>query len=168
LQTIENPSLNTGSRFCSGKSFGAKSAYWPDVHQEEMTMRAGFLVLTLAIFSGGAWATDWTLLRDDAKTGEKTYVDKSSIAPMGTLARMWILINYKRPKGVAGRKHLSEKALVEYDCKRHESRKIEFSWYSRHDGEGELVYKYADLGTFLPAIPNSAAENAGRIACEKK
>jgi hypothetical protein len=131
-------------------------------------MRTRFLVLALAIFYCNAWAADWTLIRHDRKPSEKTYIDKNSLVRTGTMARMWTLVNYERPKGVAGRKHLSEKALVEYDCKRHESRKIEFSWYSRHDGEGELVYKYADLGTFLPAIPNSAAENAGRIACEKK
>jgi hypothetical protein len=131
-------------------------------------MRAGFLVLTLAIFSGGAWAADWTLIRDDTKTGEKTYVDKGSLATMGTLARMWSLINYQRPKGVAGRKHLSEKALIEYDCKTRESRKIEFSWYSRHDGEGELVYKDPDFGTMLPVIANSAEEAAWKIACEQK
>jgi hypothetical protein len=131
-------------------------------------MRAGFLVLTLAIFSGGASAADWTLIRDDTKTGEKTYVDKSIVVRTGSLARMWSLTNYQRPKGVAGRKHLSEKTLVEYDCKTRESRKIEFSWYSRHDGEGELVYKNPDFGTMLPVIPNSAADTAWKIACENK
>jgi hypothetical protein len=133
-----------------------------------MIMRTRLLVLALAIFNGGAWAADWTLIRDDAEAGERTYVDKNSLVPVGTLERMWTLINYKRPKGVADREHLSEKARVEYDCKRRESRKIEFGWYSRHDGEGELVYRNADLGTFLPVIPNSAAETAWKIACEKK
>jgi hypothetical protein len=131
-------------------------------------MRTRFLVLALAIFYCNAWAADWTLIRDDGKPGEKTYIDKNSLVRTGTLARIWMLVNYERPKGVADRKHLSEKALVEYDCKRRESRKIEFSWYSRHDGEGERVYKDPDLGTFLPAIPNSVAETAWKMACEEK
>jgi hypothetical protein len=131
-------------------------------------MRTRFLVLALAIFCGGAWAADWTLIRDDKEPGEKTYVDKSTLGRTGSLARMWTLTNYHRPKGVAGRKHLSEKALVEYDCKTREFRKIEFGWYSRHDGEGELVYKDPDPGTMLPVIPNSTEEAAWRIACEQK
>jgi hypothetical protein len=131
-------------------------------------MRIRFLVLALAISYCNAWAADWTLIRDDRKPGEKTYIDKNSLVRTGTLARMWMLVNYERPKGIADRKRLSEKTLVEYDCKRRESRKIEFSWYSGQDGEGELVYKDPDLGTFLPAIPNSVAETAWKMACEEK
>lgn len=140
----------------------------PDVHQEEVIMRTRVLVLTLAIFVGGAWAGEWTLVKDNAKSGEKTYLDKSNIARIGPLAQIWSLTNYQRPSGVGGRKHMSEKALVEFDCETREFRKLAFNWYSLHDGEGEQVYSYRDLGTKLPVVPNSVEEAAWKIACEKK
>ncbi|WON73859.1 surface-adhesin E family protein [Nitrosospira sp. Is2] len=131
-------------------------------------MRTGILVLAMAIFSGSAWSAEWTLVKDNAKSGEKTYIDKSNVVRIGPLAQMSSLTNYQRPKGVAGRKHLSEKALVEFDCENREFRKLEFYWYSLHDGEGELIYSYKDLGTKLPVAPKSADEAAWKIACEKK
>ena len=131
-------------------------------------MRAGLFVLALAIFSGGAWATEWTLIRDDAKSGEKAYIDKSKVIRRGSLAAMWLLTNYERPKGVARKNHMSEKALVEYDCQNHESRKLEFTWHSLHDGEGELIYSYKDLGVKLPIAPKSAEEAGWKIACAQK
>jgi hypothetical protein len=131
-------------------------------------MRAGLFVLALAIFSGGAWAADWTLIWDDTKHGVKTYVDKSDIARIGPLVQIWSLTNYQRPAGVGGRKHMSEKALVEYDCETHEFRKLGFHWYSLHDGEGELIYSYKDLGRKLPIAPKSAEEIGVKIACAKK
>jgi hypothetical protein len=131
-------------------------------------MRTRFLVLTLAFFVGGAWAGEWTLIKENAKSGEKTYLDKSNVARMGPLAQIWSLTNYQRPSGVARKKHMSEKALVEYDCETRESRKLGFNWYSLHDGEGELVYSYRDLGNKLPVVRNSADEAAWQFACEKK
>ena len=131
-------------------------------------MRARFLFLTLAIFVGAAWAGEWTLIKDNAKSGEKTYLDKSNVQRIGPLTRIWSLTNYERPSGVAGRKHMSEKALVEFDCETGELRKLAFNWYSLHDGEGEQVYSYSDLGTKLPVAPNSAEEAAWKMACGKK
>jgi hypothetical protein len=131
-------------------------------------MRAVVLVLALAIFNSGAWASEWTLVRGNTEPGEKTYIDKSSLARKGTLAKMWSLVNHERPKAVAGREHLSEKSLVQYDCKTGQSRKMEFHWYSRHDGEGELIYSDRDPGTMLPMIPGSAGESAWKIACESE
>ena len=138
------------------------------VHQEEVIMRTRFLVLALAIFYGGAWAAEWTLIKDNAKSGEKTYIDKSSIERTGSLAKISSLTNYQRPSGVGGRKHMSEKALVEYDCETHEFRKLGFNWYSGHDGEGEQIYSYRDLGTKQPIVSNSAEEVVWKIVCEKK
>ena len=83
-------------------------------------VRTAVLILAGVLFSGSAWATEWTLIRDDAKSGEKAYIDKSRVIRRGSLAAMWLLTNYERPKGVARKAHLSEKALVEYDCENHD------------------------------------------------
>ena len=72
------------------------------------------------------------------------------------------------PRASPERAHLSEKALVEYDCENHESRKLEFTWHSLHDGEGDLVYTYKDLGTKLAIASNSAEEAGWKIVCEQK
>ena len=131
-------------------------------------MRTGVLILAGVLFSGSAWATEWTLIRDDAKSGEKAYIDKSRVMRRGSLAAMWLLTNYERPKGVARKAHLSEKALVEYDCQNHESRKLEFTWHSLHNGEGDLIYTYKDLGNKLAIASDSAEEAGWKIACEQK
>ena len=55
-----------------------------------------------------------------------------------------------------------------YDCENHESRKLQFTWHSLHDGEGDLVYTYKDLGTKLAIASNSAEEAGWKIACEQK
>src|SRR5215217_9723790 len=59
------------NHFCFRKGRFIKE---PDLHQEEVIMRARFLVLTLAFFVGGAWAGEWMLIKDNAKSGEKTYL----------------------------------------------------------------------------------------------
>ena len=86
----------------------AASSVW-NIIRGEMIMRTGILVLAMAIFSGSAWSAEWILIKDDAKSGEKTYIDKNTLGRAETLAIMWSLVNHQKPKGVARRAHLSDK-----------------------------------------------------------
>jgi hypothetical protein len=131
-----------------------------------MMMRTSILILAMAIFSGSAWSAEWILIKDDAKSGEKTYIDKNTLGRAETLAIMWSLINHQKPKGVAGRAHLSEKSLIQYDCKNHQSRRLEFQWYSSHDAEGESIYSQKEPESMLTVKPGSGREVAWKIACE--
>ena len=131
-------------------------------------MRTGILVLAMAIFSGSAWSAEWKLIKDDAKAGEKTYIDENTLGRAETLAIMWSLVNHQKPQGVGRRAHLSEKSLIQYDCKTGQSRRVEIHWYSRHDAEGEQVYSQKEPESMLPPRPDSAREVAWKIACEKK
>lgn len=138
-------------------------------------MKHIILFLTFAIFSGSA-AAQWTLLVSDtvrtqgvdAGRGMKTSVNKENISKDGDRATMWTLTDYESPVLVGGKKHFSSKSLDEYDCQNEQYRTLALYWYSRHKGEGDLVYSDLHPSSMQPIIPNSIVQAAWKIACGKK
>lgn len=135
---------------------------------QEVMMQAAILFFTFAIFSGSAFAAEWRLIGDDIEQGVKTFIDKSAISKKGTAVTLWSAIDYESPRSVDGKEQLSTKSLDEYDCQNRQYRTLAFYWYSRHRGEGDLVYSETAPGVMMPIIPGSVGEIAWKIACGKE
>lgn len=130
-------------------------------------MKRFVLFSMFAIFSSSAVA-EWALVGDDIEQGVKTFVNKNNISKHGNMAKMWSAVDYESPRSADGKEQRSTISLDEYDCQNEQYRTLAFYWYSRHRGEGELVYSETIPGKMLPVVPNSVGETAWKIACGKE
>lgn len=131
-------------------------------------MRSILLFIAFMFFSSSASAARWEIIGDDIEQGVKTFIDINSVSKRGTLVKMWSVVDYESPRIIDGKEQLSTKSLDEYDCKNGQYRTLAFYWYSRHRGEGELVYSEIDPGPTLPIVPGSVGEKAWKKACGKE
>ena len=138
-------------------------------------MKRSVLFIIFTIFSGSAVA-DWTLLSSDtvrtegvdAGRGVKTFINKKSISKSGDRATMYSLSDYESPVSFGGKEHLSSKSLDEYDCKNNEYRTLAFYWFSRHKGQGDVIYaEITTPGKMQPVVSGSIVEKQWKTACGK-
>jgi hypothetical protein len=129
-------------------------------------MKRIVLFFMFTIFSGSAVA-EWILVGNDIEEGVRTYINKTNISKNVNKAKMWSVVDYESARYVDGKDQLSTKSLDEYDCQNGQYRTLAFYWYSRHKGEGELVYSETDPGRMLPIIPGSVGEIAWKAACDR-
>ena len=130
-------------------------------------MRKVILMLLLAVVSSSAMA-EWVA----AGSGESsiTYADPATISKAGNIVKMWWLDDFKKADTAAnGKAYMSMKGQDEFDCKREQSRQLNFSFYAEHMGAGEMVYNETlKHPKWYPVSPGSAGDTLWKIACGKK
>lgn len=134
-----------------------------------------FIVFFMAVIFNGSAAAGWTQIGDevvkelgvDTGRGTKTFVLKDGIDKIGDRSIMWTLRDYENPAKVGRKNHYSSRSLEEYDCKEMQYKTLSYYWYSKHNGEGDVVYADISHGDMQPIIPNSLVHDAWKIACGK-
>ncbi len=134
-----------------------------------------FIVFFMAVIFSGSAAAGWTQIGDevvkelgvDTGRGTKTFVLKDGIDKIGDRSIMWTLRDYENPAKVGRKNHYSSRSLEEYDCKEMQYKTLSYYWYSKHNGEGDVVYADISHGDMQPIIPNSLVHDAWKIACGK-
>lgn len=125
------------------------------------------IVMTALIFISNNVNADW--LGVSSTDTFDTYVDKTTIKINGTLAKMWILRDYKSlqksTNDAKGNAYLSIAAQLEYDCKEEQSRPLALSYYSKNMGDGLVVYSQTYTDTWQPVVPKSVGKSTLDIAC---
>lgn len=98
----------------------------------------------------------------------KIFVESKTIQENGNFVKMWDLADYAAVQTASGKKYLSTKMQIEYDCANKMTRVLFISIYAGNMGSGELV-KAVNIpkGTdWSPNPPDSVNDGKWKIACK--
>jgi len=127
------------------------------------------LALMLAVMSGSA-AAGWERV-GGKKEGREiyAYVDRSTIEKSGSMAKMWVLVNYKTAQSDPPdlKPFLSSKAQLEYDCEDKRIRTLTYSFHSARSGGGSVVYTNPVPDEWQSVSPDTMGETLWKVACGK-
>lgn len=127
-------------------------------------MKKAAFAMALAFFCQ-AVAAEWGRIGVTQKDGA-VYVDRSSMAEMGARRKIWVMIDFRGPKEVAGKAVLSEKYLYIYDCGARMWGIGMILSYEGALGGGAIVDSvHEDAPQFIHVVPESAADAVRKIAC---
>jgi hypothetical protein len=90
------------------------------------------------------------------------YIDPSTIRINGNLRRVWTLNDFKRPDPGG---QVSQRALLEYDCKEERSRVLAWSAHSESMLGGKILYSKDEPGQWRYVAPGSVADVTLKIVC---
>ena len=134
-----------------------------EVSQRVGAVRAALMV-ALALLTTGAVAAWEEVGGNDRMT---IYADKSTRRKVGSVVKMWYLLDYKEPqKPNSGGIFLSSKDQSEYDCKGERSRTLYFTNHLGNMGDGGVIYT-SEGGPmhWVPVAPGSLSEQVWQVAC---
>ena len=134
------------------------------IRMSEVAMREASLAMLLARVSRVA---EW--MHVGHSDSLSFYIDLTTINKAGNTAKMWHLIDFKKPDKV--RLGMSITANSEYDCQERRVRQIFASSHSGNMGGDEVVFSNSDVGKWEPVSPDSITSMKAilwRIACGKQ
>jgi len=116
--------------------------------------------------------TDWEMIEEGPYGA--TFVAPSTIRRNGTIATLWVLMDFKTPEaakatlGEAALSALSGKLKLQFDCKLKLSSTLDETLYAGRVGTGDVVYvlTYVELWGAVPS--GTAMESCWEIACGKQ
>lgn len=125
-----------------------------------------FLIL-LAMASGAA-AAEWSKVTE--LEGGSVYADPASIRRDGDVVRMRSLYDLKAAivSKANEKPYASQNLQGEYDCRKAQWRPLDFSWHSKHMGEGRMVEHLSDTFRWEPVPAGTGVEMLWRLACAGK
>lgn len=119
----------------------------------------GFVLLILAASPAVA---DWVKVHENEEW--TSYLDPSTLKKDGNIRKEWLLKNRKR-RGRNG--ELSEKSLIEFDCKEGRLRTLTSAIYYDHMASGEIVASAAGRGDWIYVPPGSFGLDLLRFVCAR-
>lgn len=129
-----------------------------------------FLILLLASLSSIANA-EWTNLGSGGNGKVTIYANILSIRKVENKVKMWDIFDYKTEQILesSGRKYLSVKSLLEYDCVAETSLRIHSILSSGNMGAGEVIFAIDEPSNKSnPIVPDSLDETMWKVACDEK
>ena len=125
------------------------------------------IAVLLAVFSTSVMA-EWTMVGFSDSSFHSA--DLSTIRKSGNKVKMWVLLDFKvvQTQESDGKRYLSTSSQKEYDCKEETGRMLALIRYSKHMGDGEVVYTSGAIhAEFEPTPPGSVDAGLFKVACGK-
>jgi len=120
------------------------------------------IVLLLGLLICEIAKAEWERLAD---TGEfAIYFDKKTVKYDGNTARLWMLYDYKKKSNTG---MLSERMLVEHDCKEARARTLTVSWHSEPMSRGKSIAEKIDPGPWAYIPPETINMVIYKSACQR-
>ena len=125
------------------------------------TIVPSFLILfSLTVHS------EWEL--SSSVEGNTVYIDDSLIKVTGRFVKVLEIVDSNTPtEPEEGKKYLSSKVLVEYDCPIGKLRIHSFIAFSDNMGKGSIVYTEKNPTPWVKVLDNSNGYNIYQIVCKK-
>lgn len=120
-------------------------------------------ILVLAFMSTVARA-DWSEI---GKTNDGTlYNDTSTIQRNADdIVKVWILHDLTKSKETEGRSYLSEKRLIDYDCKTEQVRSLARFFFSGNMAGGDMIYS-SEVHSFWHLVEPASADYSNlKLSC---
>ena len=105
-------------------------------------------------------------VRVDSAEPAVFYVDPKSVQRVGSLVKIWELIDYRETQFFAGQPFRSTRVLREFDCDRREIRTLAFTIFTQPMAAGSIVHSHrAENPSWEFVEPYSVGESGFKIAC---
>ncbi|WP_036301500.1 surface-adhesin E family protein [Methylotenera sp. L2L1] len=131
-------------------------------------MKKLLTTLLLTFFSINAVA-GWTEFGGSSSDGSvKIYYDKVTTRNHDHVARIWRIKDYMKPQASNNTTYLSEKSLLEVNCKTKMRRTMAYTLYKQNMGGGESVLKNSNPAEWEYIAPDITGEAARRLYCGKE
>ncbi len=131
-----------------------------------MTLRAFFLCAATwvgVLFPSLAMA-QW--IEVDSADPATFYADPQSAQKVGSLVKMWELVDYHEPQVFAGEAFFSTRVLREFDCSAREMRTLAFTIFTKPMAGGSIVHSHRiDRPAWQLVEPYSVGESSYLLAC---
>lgn len=111
------------------------------------------IALVELIFFSSYASAGWQKIGENIEQGITIYSDFKSIKGGPLYVQLTTLYDFMTVNKEFGYSHLSEVEHNEYDCKLKKVRLIDFAWYSKPSGKGEVVWsgRHAQPWANIPA-----------------
>ena len=130
-------------------------------------MKKTWIFVLSAFLSSGAWA-GWENAVENSTGGLTVYVDSSTIHRSGTIAKMWVLFDYKNREKWGDQLYKSTKMQEEFDCAEERSRNIYLIVFVGNMGDGKVITAIDKPDIWAPIGPDSIGEHVWQVACGKR
>jgi len=105
-------------------------------------------------------------VRVDSADPATFYVDPKSAQKVGSLVKIWELVDYHQPQVFAGQAFFSTRVLREFDCKAREMRTLAFTIFTKPMAGGSIVHSHrVEQPSWQLVEPYSVGESAYQVAC---
>lgn len=126
------------------------------------------VMLLLAAVSSSAIAGEWVAVSYTDDGGVTVYADPSTIRKDGNIVSLWTLGDFKKSEQIGNSKQvLSLKEQYEYDCQKHQMRRMHATMHSENMGRGNVVDSSPIHEGWQEVPPSSLNEQLWRFACGK-
>lgn len=124
------------------------------------------LLLTLTSINAMA---GWTEFGGSSNDGNvKTYYSQVTARSHDHIARIWRIKDYMKPQAANNKTYLSEKSLLEVNCKTKMHRTLAYTQYQQNMGSGESVVKNSNPAEWEYIAPDITGEASRRLYCGKE
>jgi surface-adhesin protein E len=112
---------------------------------------------------------EWRLVSYAAGSGGFIiYVDPATVLRQGDLVKMLVLYDFRFVQAIKGKSYLSAIWQQQFDCAKHRSRQLSYTYHSDNMGNGKVMFAGDDEGNkWSPVAPKSAAAILWNIGCDK-
>jgi hypothetical protein len=100
--------------------------------------------------------------------GVDIYAARSTIRRSGNLVKIWEMFDFKTAQVVEGRRFISHKQLMEYDCKVERKRMLAVTAFTGHKGKGVVVESDNTPLPWETVDRSSVADVLRKFACDGK
>jgi hypothetical protein len=126
-------------------------------------------LLLLLLVSTSVFA-EWTEIARPSSNRYTVYIDYPSIRKIenSNIVSLWMLTDWKTIRDVSGDKYLSNQQHIKVDCKQEIMWLLDFTWYSKNMGLGNIVWTQSNLNEKATAVaPNTVDSILFNIVCAK-
>jgi len=105
-------------------------------------------------------------VRVDTAAPATFYVDPQSAQKVGSLVKIWELVDYHEPQVFAGQPFRSTRVLREFDCQGREMRTLAFTIFTGAMAAGSIVHSHrVEQPSWELVEPYSVGESSYKLAC---
>jgi hypothetical protein len=131
-----------------------------------MTLTGRFLYATTFIVALVPLPAMAQWVKVDSADPATFYVDPKSAQKVGSLVKMWELVDYHQSQVFAGQAFRSTRVLREFDCKAREMRTLAFTIFTKPMAGGAIVHSHrVEEPSWNLVEPYSVGESAYQMAC---
>ena len=108
---------------------------------------------------------DW--IRAGSDDMASIYVDPVTRQRKASLVKMWVLVDYQKPRQLGSGSVGSKESHKEFDCKTAQQRALYTATFSGRKGDGKLVDVSTMIEKWMPIIPGSLEAEELKYACQR-
>lgn len=120
----------------------------------------------LAMVSAGACA-DWVEI--ESSPSATVYANPASLRKVGSVVKMWVLYDLRKPDSLHGQNYWSMKSNDNYDCSADRTQRLHTLFYAGRMGSGNVIpAQYTGDYPWKPVVQDTLSDAVRKFACKEQ